>query len=88
MKRHVYFYCILIVSIATCSTAITIQATHQNKKTCAICSDPLKDPVRLECGHQFNRACINKWVKKRKACPTCRTKTNYPGDTKAARSRR
>lgn len=47
---------------------------------CAICMEPLFSAVSednplviLDCGHAFHVDCVEKWVKQRKDCPTCRT---------------
>ena len=43
---------------------------------CAICKDPMKDPVRVPCNgkHAFCKACITKWLKQPNTttCPLCR----------------
>ncbi|XP_043942044.1 zinc-binding protein A33-like [Protopterus annectens] len=43
--------------------------------SCSVCLDVFKDPVILECGHNFCRSCIDKaWKEKEIAsCPECRT---------------
>lgn len=45
---------------------------------CSICLDPVvptrKSASRLECGHCFHRACINRWFRQGPLlCPMCRT---------------
>ena len=44
---------------------------------CIICMEPIlkKNIVsKLQCGHIYHYDCLNKWVKKKKNCPVCRTK--------------
>ena len=54
-----------------------VPATLSNQTVedvCGICTDDFSDPVKLECGHIFDSACIATWLKmpRRNACPTCR----------------
>uniref|UniRef100_G1KK33 Zinc finger protein RFP-like n=1 Tax=Anolis carolinensis TaxID=28377 RepID=G1KK33_ANOCA len=48
------------------------------KVTCSICLEYFKDPVTLECGHNFCRSCITQCWKKsvtqETSCPQCREK--------------
>ncbi|XP_019600185.2 tripartite motif-containing protein 75 [Rhinolophus sinicus] len=47
----------------------------QAEVNCPICLDYLRDPVTIECGHNFCRSCIQKsWadVRDRFPCPVCR----------------
>jgi hypothetical protein len=42
---------------------------------CAICQEAgpaLTDPLRLRCGHVFCSPCIERWLDRSAACPTCR----------------
>ena len=59
--------------LATGLVPVTLsqQATED---VCSICTDDFSDPVKLECGHIFDSACIETWLKmpRRNACPTCR----------------
>ncbi|KAM9119327.1 zinc finger protein RFP-like [Pangshura tecta] len=44
--------------------------------TCSVCTDYFKDPVCLDCGHNFCQACITRWWKGLTSnfrCPECRT---------------
>ncbi|XP_053903645.1 E3 ubiquitin-protein ligase TRIM39-like [Malaclemys terrapin pileata] len=43
--------------------------------TCSVCTDYFKDPVCLDCGHNFCQACITQWWKGLHTnfrCPECR----------------
>lgn len=47
---------------------------HKENK-CAICLEDFeseKKPNRTDCGHFFHHHCLNKWVKSKENCPTCR----------------
>ncbi|KAM4796996.1 E3 ubiquitin-protein ligase TRIM39-like [Rhinophrynus dorsalis] len=47
----------------------------QDELTCSICLDHFKDPVSIECGHIFCRACISRtWrgLRSHFPCPQCR----------------
>ncbi|CAH2224622.1 E3 ubiquitin- ligase TRIM39-like [Pelobates cultripes] len=47
----------------------------QDELTCPICLDNFKDPVSIECGHNFCRACISRtWrgIHTQFSCPQCR----------------
>jgi len=50
-------------------------SSSKNAETsCAVClSDFEVDDMlrRLPCGHDFHRACIDKWLKRNKVCPLC-----------------
>jgi len=52
--------------------------------TCGICTDIIYKFVALECGHSFCGGCIDKWFKKKKACPICRAV--HEGATRPARA--
>ncbi|XP_065271977.1 zinc finger protein RFP-like [Emys orbicularis] len=44
--------------------------------TCSVCLDYFKDPVSLDCGHNFCQACITQWwegLRTNFRCPECRT---------------
>lgn len=44
---------------------------------CYICLDKCKDgeeSCQLPCGHAFDKACIEQWIKSNDSCPVCRTK--------------
>ncbi|XP_063808313.1 E3 ubiquitin-protein ligase TRIM41-like isoform X2 [Pseudophryne corroboree] len=47
----------------------------EDEVTCPICLDSFKDPVSIECGHSFCRACISQtWrgIRSNFSCPQCR----------------
>ncbi|XP_040281821.1 E3 ubiquitin-protein ligase TRIM39-like [Bufo bufo] len=47
----------------------------QEELTCSICLDKYKDPVSIQCGHNFCRACISQTWKGTRSnflCPVCR----------------
>ncbi|NXA43879.1 TRI39 ligase, partial [Eudromia elegans] len=47
----------------------------QDEATCSVCLEFFKDPVSIECGHNFCRACITKSWKDLELdfpCPQCR----------------
>ncbi|KAL0214746.1 hypothetical protein P9112_006930 [Eukaryota sp. TZLM1-RC] len=39
---------------------------------CGVCSEIMKDPVALSCGHSSCYACISNWIKIKQTCPQCR----------------
>uniref|UniRef100_A0A674ISH5 Uncharacterized protein n=1 Tax=Terrapene triunguis TaxID=2587831 RepID=A0A674ISH5_9SAUR len=44
--------------------------------TCSVCTDYFKDPVSLDCGHNFCQACITQYwegLRTNFCCPECRT---------------
>ncbi|CAI9578967.1 unnamed protein product [Staurois parvus] len=52
----------------------------QDEVTCAICLDHYKDPVSIECGHCFCRACIvQTWrgLRTNFPCPQCRKTSKW-----------
>lgn len=48
----------------------------EDVEECAICLDPLQDPVMLPCGHQLHRHCYDNLLKfaKNNLCPHCRAR--------------
>merc|ERR1711998_577595 len=61
-------------------------ATSAPIQECSICLQKmlLKDVTTLKCGHQFHKACLNKWVRTksiarcRASCPLCRVPITGP----------
>lgn len=39
---------------------------------CSICRDSFTTPVKLICGHVFDRTCVQSWLSVHRTCPTCR----------------
>lgn len=57
---------------------------------CAICKDPMEDPVRVPCNgkHAFCKACITTWLKQSNTttCPSCRqVLCSVPADDEVVR---
>ncbi|PKK17061.1 tripartite motif-containing protein 52 [Columba livia] len=55
--------------------AVFLPGNLQDEATCSVCLEFFKDPVSIECGHNFCRACIVKSWKDLEAdfpCPQCR----------------
>ncbi|XP_042310476.1 zinc finger protein RFP-like [Sceloporus undulatus] len=49
----------------------------EEETTCSICLDYFKDPVTIECGHNFCQACLTQWWRESgtaETCPQCREK--------------
>lgn len=47
----------------------------QVEASCSVCLEYLKDPVIIDCGHNFCRACITRWweeLNRDFPCPVCR----------------
>uniref|UniRef100_A0A8D0BR99 RING-type domain-containing protein n=1 Tax=Salvator merianae TaxID=96440 RepID=A0A8D0BR99_SALMN len=44
-----------------------------NETICSICLDHFKDPVTVDCGHNFCQVCITRCLENAKpSCPQCR----------------
>ncbi|XP_078542113.1 zinc finger protein RFP-like [Lissotriton helveticus] len=59
----------------------------EDEATCAICLDFYEDPVTMECGHNFCRACITECLKGaglRGFCPQCK-QTGFQGNLRPNR---
>lgn len=41
--------------------------------TCAICTEPMLEPTRAPCGHDFCRACLETWLASSETCPLDRS---------------
>ncbi|KAM4754890.1 E3 ubiquitin-protein ligase TRIM7-like isoform 1-T1 [Cyanocitta cristata] len=55
--------------------AVFLPGNLQDEATCSVCLEFFKDPVSIECGHNFCRACIVKSWKELEMdfpCPQCR----------------
>ena len=54
-----------------------INKLTEDKKRCSICLENFKngdDSIILPCIHIFHAECIKKWMKKKNACPICKSK--------------
>ncbi|XP_064900200.1 E3 ubiquitin-protein ligase TRIM7 [Columba livia] len=63
------------LSNAEAMAAVFLPGNLQDEATCSVCLEFFKDPVSIECGHNFCRACIVKSWKDLEAdfpCPQCR----------------
>ena len=51
------------------------RSTHETM-TCAVCLETFEDGDTVRslprCAHEFHAACVDRWLKKRDACPICR----------------
>lgn len=48
--------------------------------SCSVCLEYLKEPVIIECGHNFCKACITRWwedLERDFPCPVCRKTSRY-----------
>ncbi|KAG8127830.1 hypothetical protein E2320_014725 [Naja naja] len=55
--------------------AVLLPGNLQDEATCSVCLEYFKDPVSIQCGHNFCRACITKSWKSLEVdfpCPQCR----------------
>lgn len=60
--------------------AVFLPGNLQDEATCSVCLEYFKDPVSIECGHNFCRPCITKsWksLDRDFPCPQCREITQY-----------
>ncbi|XP_065510817.1 E3 ubiquitin-protein ligase TRIM39 [Caloenas nicobarica] len=54
--------------------------TLQVEASCSVCLEYLQDPVIIECGHNFCRACITRWwaeLHRDFPCPVCRKTSRH-----------
>ncbi|XP_060045384.1 E3 ubiquitin-protein ligase TRIM39 isoform X4 [Erinaceus europaeus] len=61
------------------STAAALE-NLQVEASCSVCLEYLKDPVIIECGHNFCKACITRWwedLERDFPCPVCRKTSRY-----------
>jgi len=62
-----------------CYTIGEADATPTREESCAICMTDYETAEEyrvLPCGHDFHKACIDQWLKKKALCPLCRTWIN------------
>ncbi|MBA3956909.1 MAG: hypothetical protein H0X51_00740 [Parachlamydiaceae bacterium] len=55
-----------------------IRGRQLDQDECGICLSKYEqnvsnDCLRLKCGHIFHHACVERWILKKKSCPTCRS---------------
>ena len=66
------FYAAPSVTLATPSDPRPTEAGGA-APTCSICMDALESGVKaLRCGHAFHAACVDRWLRISRTCPTCR----------------
>ena len=51
--------------------AVAPSTTPSPSEECTICTDEMKNPKALRCGHRFCSHCIDKWLKEKATCPCC-----------------
>ena len=49
------------------------QKEIEKNEDCSVCLNVIRDPLALECQHNFCTDCINRWVCTNTSCPMCRT---------------
>ncbi|XP_039216945.1 E3 ubiquitin-protein ligase TRIM7-like isoform X3 [Crotalus tigris] len=62
-------------NIGGAMAAVLLPGNLQDEATCSVCLEYFKDPVSIQCGHNFCRACITKSWKSLEVdfpCPQCR----------------
>ncbi|XP_043843137.1 E3 ubiquitin-protein ligase TRIM39-like [Dromiciops gliroides] len=65
---------------ASAASAATALENLQVEASCSVCLEYLKEPVIIECGHNFCRACITRrWEELERdfPCPVCRKTSRY-----------
>ncbi|KAM9003786.1 E3 ubiquitin-protein ligase TRIM39 isoform 3-T5 [Sarcophilus harrisii] len=70
----------LIEAGASAASAATALENLQVEASCSVCLEYLKEPVIIECGHNFCRACITRWweeLERDFPCPVCRKTSRY-----------
>lgn len=53
---------------------VTIKS--EKEYDCTICMEKIEkntDVYKISCNHKFHKQCLNKWLKEKFECPTCRT---------------
>lgn len=50
-----------------------LQLVIESHEDCAVCLDPLHNPVITACGHTYGRECIERVIDIQHRCPLCRT---------------
>ncbi|XP_022846157.1 probable E3 ubiquitin-protein ligase ZFP1 isoform X3 [Olea europaea var. sylvestris] len=63
-------------SSATCSSVDRTTCVEQEINFCVICQTDYKEQERigiLDCGHEYHRHCIKKWLLMKNSCPICKS---------------
>lgn len=55
---------------------VPVKTLDEAAQDCSICTSVYTNPVKLPCGHTFDKKCIEKWLNMphRSTCPMCKTK--------------
>lgn len=70
---------LLDAGASAASTAAALE-NLQVEASCSVCLEYLKEPVIIECGHNFCKACITRWwedLERDFPCPVCRKTSRY-----------
>lgn len=70
---------LLEAGASAASTAAALE-NLQVEASCSVCLEYLKEPVIIECGHNFCKACITRWwedLERDFPCPVCRKTSRY-----------
>ncbi|KAI4107972.1 MAG: hypothetical protein L6R37_001254 [Teloschistes peruensis] len=49
-----------------------LELSIESQEDCAVCLEPLHDPIITACAHTFGRECIERWTEEQHRCPMCR----------------
>ncbi|KAL2472698.1 RING/U-box superfamily protein [Forsythia ovata] len=63
-------------SSATCSNLEVTTCMEQEIKFCVICQTDYEEQEKigiLDCGHEYHRDCIKKWLVMKNSCPICKS---------------
>ncbi|XP_032998496.1 zinc finger protein RFP-like [Lacerta agilis] len=58
-------------AMATGGPTTTTTTSFYDEATCPVCLDYFKDPVTVDCGHNFCQACITQYLEQSEADPSC-----------------
>lgn len=70
----------LLESGASAASTAAALENLQVEASCSVCLEYLKEPVIIECGHNFCKACITRWwedLERDFPCPVCRKTSRY-----------